>query len=282
VMLRVLKGGSSPGVLEAGNRYFDSVIQEIEGVQIYPRLNSYRDVVLLALLDKVITTGRAVLRLVHEGFADQAFGLSRTVMEAFFALKYIENKDSEARAKRYLEYFGKDREHLMNLVGKHHSHLSGTVPPEYPKLLDMAKQFKSPHKWYPEPSLKEVAYEESTWATDALGQPEKWEHAYDIVYKLCSHEVHATSVALGERIAGFRENSRQPSAFMFSGPTFESDGDSAILNACIYSQAAIEHVFHAFDIAVPPSLRAEFGEWQKAIGIGSPSVPVGSAPAPTP
>ena len=217
---------------------------------------------MLALLDKVITTGRAVLRLVHEGFADQAFGLSRTAIEAFFALKYIENKDSEARAKRYLEYFGKDREHLMKVIEKHHTHLSGTVPPEYAKLLNMAKQLKSPHKWYPEPSLREVAYEESTWAIDALGQPEKWEHAYDIIYKLCSHEVHATSVARESASRDFWENSRQPSAFKFSCPTLESDGDNAVVNACVYCQAAIEHVFHAFDLAVPPAVRAQFSEWE--------------------
>ena len=223
--------------------------------------------VLLALLDKIATTGRGVIALVRQGFTDEAFGLSRTSIEAFFALKYIENKDSEARAKRYLEYFGKDREHLMTVIAKHHPHLAGAKPPDYDQLMKMAKEFKSPHKWFPEQSLKEVAYEKSTWAFDDTGNPQQWEYAYDIVYKLASHEVHSTSVALEGRVADFLENSRYPDSFKFSKPKEDFEGDNALVNACIYTQAAIEHVFHAFDIAVPTAIREAFQEWQKAFGL---------------
>jgi hypothetical protein len=208
-----------------------------------------------------------VVSLVRAGFANQAFGLSRTSIEAFFALKYIENTDSETRAKRYLEYFGKDREHLMAIVSKHHPHLASARSPDYDKLMKMAKKFKSPHKWYPEASLKEVAYEKSTWALDEHGKPEHWEYTYDVVYKLTSHEVHSTSVAIESRVADFLENSRYPEAFGISGPTKEFEGNNALVNACIHAQAAIEHVFHAFEIDVR-AIRKKFEDWQTVTGLG--------------
>jgi hypothetical protein len=84
-MIDILKSPTrSFNFLEAAEKYIDSVVHQIEEVQIYPRHGLYRDVVLLALLDKVVTTSRAVLSLVRQGFPDEAFGLSRTCIEAFF------------------------------------------------------------------------------------------------------------------------------------------------------------------------------------------------------
>ncbi len=266
--------------MDACSKMIDAIVREIEELRIYPRLNSYRDLVLLALLDKIVTTSRAVLTLVRSGFPDEAYGLSRTAIEAFFSLKYIENKDSEARAKRYLEYFGKDREHLMGLIAKHHPHLAYARSPDYDQLMSMAKQFKSPHKWFSEPSLKEVAYEKSTWAVNEFGDPQQWEYTYDIVYKLASHEVHATSVALETRIADFLENSRYPPAFTFSEQAPEENGDNAAFNAALHSYAAVEHTFHAFDMAVPQEIRDEFQKWQRIVSVLPNPPAAGPSPAP--
>jgi hypothetical protein len=263
--------GRESNFVESGNKYLENVVQEIENLQLYARLNSYRDIILLALLDRVVTTARAVIHLVRGGFADQAFGLSRTSIEAFFFLKYIENNESERRAKRYLDYFGKDRQQIFQLMAKHHPQLKAARPPDYEELMAAAKQFKSPYKWYEENSLKEVAYEKSTWALNEAGDPEDWEYAYDFVYKLASHEVHATSVALELRVAEFFENSRYPPSFKFSKPTSPSDGDYAIVNVCTHCQAAILHVFHAFDVEVPARINQEFENWRAAAGIASPA-----------
>jgi hypothetical protein len=280
-MLSILRSEKRPSRIgDACHELVECIVREIENLRIYPRLTSYRDLVLLALFDKIVTTSRAVLSLVRAGFADEAYGLSRTAIEAFFSLKYIENKDSEARAKRYLEYFGKDREHLMSLIAKHHPHLADARSPDYDQLMKMAKQFKSPHKWFPENSLKEVAYEKSTWAVDEFGDPQQWEYTYDIVYKLASHEVHATSVALEMRVADFLENSRYPAAFTFKGPTSEGDGDNAAFNGALHSYAAVEHVFHAFDMTVPETIRIQFQKWQKVVGVDATSHQPASSSSP--
>src|ERR1700692_2487473 len=126
-MINLLKAAKpTAAFIAAGQKYTECVTQEIENFQIYPRLaNAYRDVVLLALLDKVLTTARAVICLAREGFPADAFGLSRTAVEAFYCFRYIGNKDSEERAKRFIDYFAKDRQNLTNLIEKHHPHLSG-------------------------------------------------------------------------------------------------------------------------------------------------------------
>ena len=157
----------------------------------------------------------------------------------------------------------------MKLIVKHHPHLAGVQPPDFEKLKKMAKQFRSPHKWFEENSLKEVAYEESTWALDTNGQPQNWEYTYDVVYKLTSHEVHVTSVALELRIAECLENTNYPSPFRFAERTAEKEGDHALLNVCLHSQAATEHVFHAFNISVN-SVSGAFTEWARVAGVSNP------------
>ena len=264
-MIKVLRGLNNDSKLfESGSKYLECVVKEIEELAIYPRLNSYRDVVLLALLDRILTTSRAVLCLVEQGFCDQAFGLSRTVVEAFFSLRYIQNKDSEARAKRYLDYFAKDREHLLKMIGKHHPNLSNIRSSDH-EQLEMANQFKSPHSWFPEDKkLKDVAFEDSTWAFDEAGEPENQKYSYDIIYKLTSHEVHSTSVALEPRIADFSTCSRLPTAFKFCTSQPLSAGDNAVVNACNHSHHALVCVFHAFGFEIPSAVQTAFNEWELA------------------
>jgi hypothetical protein len=132
-------------------------------------------------------------------------------------------------------------------------------------------------KWFEDgTSLKEAAYEKSTWAVDPQGQPEQWEYGYDVVYKFTSHEVHATGVALWSRINKFFENSNYPSAFKFSRPEEESNAETAIINVCIYLQASIEHLFHAFDMPIPSKIVEQFAIWQQTVGLGN-SYPISSS-----
>jgi hypothetical protein len=64
-----------------------------------------------------MTTARAVICLVREGFSPEAYGLSRVALEAFLSLRYIENKDSDGRAKRFTDYFAKDHEKMQEHAG---------------------------------------------------------------------------------------------------------------------------------------------------------------------
>ena len=68
----------------------------------YPRAHLFADKVALGLLSKGITVAESVLLLVESGFPEEAFGLSRTLLEVALNLRFIANRDSERRAKRFV------------------------------------------------------------------------------------------------------------------------------------------------------------------------------------
>jgi hypothetical protein len=65
------------------------------------------DWVLLALVSKSIWVAKAVCNLVQGGYPEEAFGLTRTLTDIFFTVRYICNKDSDRRARQYANYFAK-------------------------------------------------------------------------------------------------------------------------------------------------------------------------------
>ena len=60
------------------------------------------DRVVLALVSKAVTLSEAVDCLVDAGFDEEAFGLSRTLVEVAFNLRFVLNHDSERRANDLL------------------------------------------------------------------------------------------------------------------------------------------------------------------------------------
>ena len=65
--------------------------------EMLPATADVRNRVFLALLSKALTVGRAICALVKDGFPAEAFGLSRTLIEIFFSVRYMSNNDTEAR-----------------------------------------------------------------------------------------------------------------------------------------------------------------------------------------
>ena len=57
------------------------------------------------------------------GFADEAFGVTRTLIDIFFTLRYIANQDTDNRAKLYWQFFAKDSE-----LWKDYSDVDGAGP----------------------------------------------------------------------------------------------------------------------------------------------------------
>jgi len=76
----------------------------------YPPYGGHRYMVALALYSKCITVAEAALTLLDAGFGDEAFGMTRTLIDIFFTLRYIANQDTDARAKLYYEFVSKDVE----------------------------------------------------------------------------------------------------------------------------------------------------------------------------
>lgn len=190
----------NPRMPEPTSKQIVAVIEKLESFlnesNYIPATNFHRSKVLLALLSKVLTTGRAVCTLVDAGFDSEAFGLSRTMLEIYLTIRYIANADTEARAKEYVEYVAKTQEYLQLVVAKHLPQI--VLPALAPHFVEMANKYSSPHRWYQGHGghVRAMAMEPDTYEKDADGNPTTEALDYEHVYSQTSHHVHATIISL--------------------------------------------------------------------------------------
>ncbi len=85
-------------------RFIRSLENYVNKEEYRPRRAYADERVLLALVSKSIWVGRAVCSLVKTGYPEEAFGLTRTLTDIFFTVRFICNKDSEERARRFANY----------------------------------------------------------------------------------------------------------------------------------------------------------------------------------
>src|SRR5437879_26405 len=93
-------------------RFFDEV-------QLHPRSHLYLDKVVLAHVSKGLKVAQAVMVLVDAGIPEEAFGLSRTLVEVAFNLRFITNKYSERRAQRFVHYYARWKMEQIRRAVKH-------------------------------------------------------------------------------------------------------------------------------------------------------------------
>lgn len=109
---------------------------------IYPPITAHRYLVALALYSKCLTVAEATLVLINAGFGDEAFGMTRTLIDIYFTLRYIANKDTDNRARLYWEFFAKDRENWTDIIKNYFPQLS---PSPNPITARIAANYPSPH-----------------------------------------------------------------------------------------------------------------------------------------
>lgn len=148
--------------------------------------------VALALYSKCITVGEAILVLVDAGYGDEAFGMTRTLVDIFIMLHYIANIGTEARAKRYVQFSAKDSEVWSELTK---IYWPQKARPLDPATKRRAAAYPSPHQWSGR-HVKEMALEPDTVEVDpATGNPAVHDVAYRVIYRWTSHYVHPTICA---------------------------------------------------------------------------------------
>ncbi len=178
------------------SRYVDFV----DGKGWYPR-KLYLDHVLLALMSKSLTTAQSVLCLIDNGFWDEAFASSRTLIDISYSVRFIANKDSEKRAQRFAEYYGKDREQWMKVISDYFPSLTYETSPDHARLMGFATKFASPYSWSGV-TIRDMVSEPDSFETDKAGKPIDCVFSYRTVYRWTSHYVHPTIVALDDHIVG--------------------------------------------------------------------------------
>lgn len=180
-------------VLSQINRLEDYVNE----LEIVPATGLYRTRVILALVSKALTVGRAVCTLVEAGLPAEAFGLTRTLVDVYFCVRYLSNKDTEARAERYVEYSAKVQAAWSEVRSKYFPDRPMPDRPDREAISKKARKFKSKHQWTVESGqARSMAFEDDTFEVDERGKPLKAELDYDATYFETSHFVHVTVVAL--------------------------------------------------------------------------------------
>jgi len=115
--------------------------------QITPATGLLRSAVLLPLLSKALTVGRAICVLVDAGFPAEAFGMSRTIIEMFFTVRYITNKDTERRAERYVKYHARVRVEWKKIIDEHFPATAQQLGELNDEILEKAGEYNSRIRW---------------------------------------------------------------------------------------------------------------------------------------
>jgi hypothetical protein len=156
-----------------------------------------RTIVVLPLVSKALTVGRAICALVDAGYPAEAFATSRTLLEILFYLSYITNKFTEERAEKYLKYQARVNVEWMNIAKKHFKKTASKLPSLDPFTLEIAGEFQNRGNWTGERGQTWVmATEEDPSELDAQGKGFKHEFDYDANYFWTSQYVHATVAGL--------------------------------------------------------------------------------------
>lgn len=186
--------------------------------EIIPATQFYRTKILLALLSKALTTSRAICALLSAGFQDEAYGLLRTLVEIFFSVRFISNDDTESRATRYTEYFGKVHQHTGELFEKFFPKHVLPPPGHHKESMAWAENYRSAHQWLEtRGAIGAMAYEEDAFDVDDVGRPLKQAFDYELVYWDASHFVHGTVMSLTPHLSPQGEPFR-----VRGGPTTDS------------------------------------------------------------
>jgi len=181
----------------------------------HPRGHVFLDKVVLAHVSKSLSVAKSVMCLVDAGFPEEAFGLSRTLTEIAFNLRFITNRYSERRAKRFVDYIGKWKMEVIRRTLKHFYTVDseGNKVPQYTKahlrkmmvdykvLVKLARKFPDRTSWTTTRNRKSrggawmMANEPDTHEFVG-GVPIKAEFDYDWIYFWTSQYVHATVVSM--------------------------------------------------------------------------------------
>jgi uncharacterized protein DUF5677 len=173
--------------------------RHLNNLKMIPARSLYRNAVVLGLLSKALTVGRAICVLVDAGFPGEAFATSRTLIEIYFCLRYIGNKNTEQRAETYVKYHAKVLKEWQTIIMKYYPNTPRNIIALDEDTLETAEEFKSKAHWTGQGGqAKLMALEEDTVEIDEQGLPVKSEFDYDAIYFWTSHFVHVTVIALDE------------------------------------------------------------------------------------
>src|SRR5207245_4034589 len=117
----------------------------------FARGNVFLDKVILAFVSKSLMVIRSVVCLVEAGFPEEAFGLTRTLVEIALNLRYITNRSPEQRAKRFVRFYAKIKMEYIRRTLKHYSRWKKSelrkMMQDYKKVATLARNYPDKYSW---------------------------------------------------------------------------------------------------------------------------------------
>jgi hypothetical protein len=245
-------------------RTVKKIRKSLDDKQFYPRANVMLDRVVLTLVSKSVNVAQGVVSLIDAGLPEEAFGLSRTLVEVALSLRFITNRDSERRANRFAHYSAKWKLELIRRAIKHFKaqDSKGQLQPKYTKSQlrkmtpDYERMVKLARK-YPKrfaagwsgKNVKEMALEAD--GHDKIdGKPVVWEFDYDWIYAWTSQYVHATAPCMDSHVTEPLE------AFVvqIAPERTMGVGTSAVVNTALYLWKILRMAFPALGESFPAEL----------------------------
>ncbi len=169
--------------------------KEIDDTLLCPRGRFDLDMALLMVMSKALRLGLAVCQLISSGFYGEAFGLTRSLLEAFFIVKYISSKDAESRAHSYLE-FRKTYYYNQEEIRKKHFPEVERPPWLTQSMLDEVKlKFPKTRHWTPAYNMATEYYDHPSEIDPKTGKGFQAAADYDGIYEMTSHYVHVTAIS---------------------------------------------------------------------------------------
>lgn len=169
----------------------------IDDWEMRPATSVSRNGVFLALYSKALTVGRAVCALVKSGFPAEAFGLSRTLIDIFFSIRYMSNNETNSRITTFIDYGARVAKEWVNLNAKYFPDRRLRLSATHNEMMKVAEKFRSRHQWTSHGGgAKFMALEEDTFEVGEVGSPTTVELDYDVFYFWTSQYVHVTVPSL--------------------------------------------------------------------------------------
>lgn len=217
--------------VSAVQKRIENLERYVNQLRIIPATNVYRTKVVLPILSKALNVSRAICTLVKAGFPAEAFAMSRTLIDIFFCVRYMSNRDTDSRITTYVEHAGKVHEEWGNIIKKFFPNNRVVYPSFHKDMLRLAKKFRSKHLWTGlGGQAKAMALEEDMRETDEQGKPFKNEFDYEVLYFWTSQFVHVTVRALDAHASPPGEVFRIRSTRRAEAPR----GQDALFNVLVY------------------------------------------------
>lgn len=236
--------------LQPVQRYVRRVRALLDSRGYYPRERAHTDLVLLALFSKSIRVAEAICALVKREFHEEAFGLTRTLLDSLITIRFIANKDTDQRAERFFNFLSVDTIGWIKVIQTHYPGNLLPPMPDLPKVATMAATYTEPHKWAGKGmTARKMALEPSTWEVDDKGKPLTLQFLYEAVFHWSSHFVHPTIAGLESHVV--KPGKEQFKVHAQANALRHKFGELALFNVVSMLGQVVVHFFHGMNEAPP-------------------------------